>query len=196
MWWTHRRGSERNRRMRAERERHELERRCAALVGDVLRGVRYVEGDYAEPLWNVEADYDSIDQGLELDMQSGRTFAFFWASGAVDFEMNVAEGEVPVIEGVPRLDVGGTSRWTPLLGRQVTACRVLWRPIEGTSNEIASQTIRLDFDGDRVLVTAAEFDGVGPVGADHVSVFFGDAWERRSDLTGEIDKLSIEEPHA
>ncbi len=94
----------------------------------------------------------------------------------------------PVVSHTPRLDVTEASRWSSLAGRAVTACRVIWWSVDGAPKYRDPQTIRLDFDGDRVLVTAYESpDGVtGRAGADHVTVFFGDSWERRSDLTADI----------
>jgi len=179
MWWTRRR--------RIQRMHRDLERRCSALVGEVLESVRYVEGDYAEPEWNRVADYDSVDFGVELCMHSRQTFALMWDYAPVDFAMNLVVGAVPVIEGVPRLDVSATSRWSSLIGQTVTECGVVWRPIEGTRDEVNSQTIRLVFDNHgRVLVTASEFGANAPWGAEHVTVFFDDDWERRSDLTADI----------
>jgi hypothetical protein len=174
-----------------EREQAALEERCASVVGEVLERVVYVEIDYGgEPGWNFWPDFDSIDHGIELHTASGRAFSLFWEDSVsfVDYGMNVREGHVPVVEDTPRLDVTETSRWSSLVGRAVTACRVIWWPVDGAEGHRDPQTIRLDFGGDRVLVTAFETpDGAtGHAGADHVTVFFGDAWERRSDLTADI----------
>ena len=174
-----------------ERERAALEERCATVVGEVLQRVVYVEMDYGgEPMWHYWPDFDSVDHGIELEMASGRTFAMFWdyGAGAEDFGINVIEGRVPVVPDTPDLDVTEASRWSSVVGRPVTACRVIWWSEDGSPENREPQTIRLDFDLERVLVTAFETpDGVtGHAGADHVTVFFGDAWERRSDLTADI----------
>ena len=186
------------RRGRAERarrtldlEQSALEERCAAVVGEVLERVVYVEMDHwGEPMWNHLPDFDSVDHGIELHMASGRTFSLFWDDemSLFDFGMNLRDGPVPVVDGTPRLDVTEASRWRSLAGRVITACHVIWSPADGAAGIRDPQTIRLDLGGERVLVTAYETpDGVtGHAGADHVTVFFGDAWERRSDLTADI----------
>ena len=158
----------------------------------MLERVVYVEIDYGgEPMWSHSPDFDSVDLGIELRMASGRTFSLFWddGAGAEDYGMNVTEGSgVPVIAGVPHLDVTESSGWSSHVGRAVTSCRVIWHPVEGRLGQYEPQTIRLDFDRERVLVTAFESpDGTsGHAGADHVTVFFGSSWERRSDLTADI----------
>jgi hypothetical protein len=173
-------------------EQSGLDERCAALVGEVLERVVYVEMDYGgEPMWSQWPDFDSVDHGVELRMASGRTFSIFWdcGRGAEWYGLNLAEGgSVPANDEARCIDVTATSRWSSAAGRTVTASRLLWRPVEGASDRKEPQTIRLDFDGERVLVTAFETrDGlIGHSGADHLTVFFGDAWERRSDLTADI----------
>jgi hypothetical protein len=176
------RSKRRRKQEHAAEERAAAQERCSSLVGDAVMSVAYVEGEYDEPLWNLDDDYDSVDHGVELTLRSGRTVALQWDHATVDFGVTLIEGAVGVIEGTPRLDVSATSRWSTLLGRKITGCRLIWKPIEGGAE--IPQTIRLDFEGERrVLMTASEFDGVGDWGADHVTVFFDDAWERRSDLT-------------
>jgi len=188
MW--RQRGKRRVGRERAalEEERAALEERCGGLVGDAVTSVAYVEMEYDEPMWNLTEDYDSVDHGVELRLSSGRMVALLWDHAIVDFGMRMVEGNVTVIEGVPRLDVSTTSRWSSLIGRTITRCRVLWKPDEDDDYiDCLPQTIRLDFEGGRrVFVTASDVDRDFSWGADHVSVFFDDAWERRSDLTHDI----------
>jgi hypothetical protein len=195
LWrWLGKRRAERERAAAQERERAAvqerkhaaLEDRCRSLVGDAVTSVVYMEMEYDKPMWNRFEDYDSLDYGVELALRSGRTVALEWNS--YEFGIWLAEGDVGVIEGTPRHDVSATSQWSSLIGRTITGCRVLWKPdyiLDDRRNEIP-QTIRLDFEGERrVLVTACEVHANSDPhwGADHVTVFFDHAWERRSDLT-------------
>ena len=189
MPWPWRRG--RDGRNDLAREQAALDERCAAVVGEVLERVVYVELDYGgEPMWSYWPDFDSVDHGIELHMASGQTFSLFWDDRVsfVDFGMNLSAGRVPVVADTPRLDVTEASRWRSLVGRAVSGCRVIWAPVDGAPEYRNPQTIRLDFDSDRVLVSAFETDDGTTVqgGGDHVTIFFGDAWERRSDLTADI----------
>lgn len=158
------------------------------VVGDAVTSVAYVEM-YDEPEWSEFEDFDSVAHAVELCLRSGRTVVLQWDSGVEgEFEFGIwlVEGAFTVNEGTPRRDVSAISRWNSLIGRTITGCRVIWKPID-RRNEIP-QTIRLDTEGDRrVLVTASEFRVNWPDwGRDHVTVFFDDAWERRSDLTRDI----------
>lgn len=59
------------------------ERRMAGLVGHRIERTRYVELDYAglddtpEPAWPGKG-FDSLDLGLELDLDDGATWSFIW----------------------------------------------------------------------------------------------------------------------
>ena len=60
--------------------REEFESKCSALIGERVVHVFYYELKYEglEQLWSEHQDFDSLDHGLDLVMESGSSFGITW----------------------------------------------------------------------------------------------------------------------
>jgi hypothetical protein len=181
----------------------------SASVGDRLVAVRYLTIDYAR--WEVAPDFrgprilrtstdwhdehiahllgDTLDYGVELDLESGRTLAITWESPGYHESLEVFGGKVidSFLDPEPDIavcEVGTTSRWRPLLGEVMTAIEahyIPWAPDDG----FWCSRVNLYFGATNVvlLLGALTSDGALIPSADNVVVLFAPAslpeWELR-----------------
>jgi hypothetical protein len=163
------------------------ERRVAALVGRCIARVRYVELDYAdfggtpEPAWPGDG-FDSLDYGLELDLDDGATWSFIWLQAGHNEGLLAFEGTLKptqLREDAGRVwDVGGERGWASVLGRPVVRVEGAWLrhtwDCRGQS-DLCVLTWVLHFDGDQaVVITLGDRDEDGSYRYSHenVAVFF------------------------
>lgn len=178
-----------------DERRQALKARVASLVGARVSGVRYVELTH-EGLpehWHENPDLDSLDFGLEFDLDDGRVVSIAWDWQFESHDLNVFEGALQperVSSGAAIYDVGNRSRWSELLGRRIEDARLDWARWDPGGE--FPQDLVLRFEGDRtVWIMAAEQRGDDwlSVAMDHVTVAFDDAlptslvgreWEARA----------------
>ena len=189
---------------------------CDALVGREIVGVRYVELDYEEPGWDC-GSFHSIDYGVELDTDDGRTRCFIWQQKGwnetlLSYAGTIREELVPDAE-ISTWDV--SEIWRDALPRPVRSVETTWtqhvwgpsfggpnfetRVDDGHESDYCLITVRLSSDGDNHVVITLGGDANSPEPrtftylADNVAVFFSleEARRERALLPGDPDALAL-----
>ena len=165
----------------------EFEKRVKELVGHRIARVRYHEIDYhdangkplPDPMWSWCPDFDSLDHGLDFTMEDGTVFYLTWGAEFEQYGLTIQRDALHDVSAVRVWDVTGCSRWTPLLGQEITAAGTFWSWISpgenGAERSDYPQDIQLTFEsGERVFLSAYEVreDGFRMGMMDNVTVFF------------------------
>lgn len=157
-------------------ERATMDGRFARLVGRRIEGVRYFELRYEGepgPMWGIGSSFDSLDFGLEFDLDDGSTWSCIWERPEPD-ALIVYEGPLrPMMfagREDPRVwDVG--ERWRAHGPGTIVGIETAWlgpRPL-------CLETVILTGQGDGVaVITLGESDRNGrfTLSATNVAVFF------------------------
>ncbi|GAB3406255.1 hypothetical protein GCM10027569_16510 [Flindersiella endophytica] len=162
-------------------------------MGRRIEGVRYVELRYEKapgPMWPA-AGFDSLDFGLELDLDNGDLWSCTWASPGYDYGL-LANRETPIASLLsPDADPAVwdvSERWRDLGPAEITAVTPVWTRLE----TLCQVTIILHSSAGRGTVLtlgAADLDGRFEPSADNVAVFFSiaDAQTAGVQLPGDTD---------
>ena len=155
------------------------------IVGCRLARVRYYECafDNPGPLWSWDSRFDSLDFGLDLEMDDGAVFQFLWGWGFVehDIALNNPERTPEEIAAWRVWEVSETSRWHDFVGKRISSIDVFWSGTRASTDDQWTeypQDLRLTFEtGQRVYLSALEiWDDGGFVGQqDNLTVFFDEA---------------------
>ena len=162
------------------------ERRVEALVGRSVVRTRYFEQDLGaprEPAWRADG-FDSLDYGVELDLDDGSTWSFIWTQagdneGVLAFEGQLVGAQLREDGSYVVSDVSRDSRWRDVLERAIEAVegvwvRHTWEP-DGQSDLCVLSWV-LHFAGGRgVVITLGGADpdaGTYRYSHDDVAVFF------------------------
>lgn len=155
--------------------------RAASLHGVAIHRVRYFElGDETgRPLWNENADLDSLDFGVELDLDSGRTVSIIWDWGFDGYDLKLVDSalrpsEIADDAAVVVSEVGHTSRWATVLGVPIADAVFRWEPGWETERSSPQDLVLTFANAKRVWIMAAEWRGGEWLagGMDHVTVVF------------------------
>jgi hypothetical protein len=178
-----------------ESEQLEIEARIRQLVGRSIRRVRYFEISYEgispEPTWSA-VDFDSIDYGIEFDVDDGATWSVIWKQRGINEALLFYKGTLvgtELREGAGRSwDV--TDRWAKEGPNTITGFDLAWMrnsvgPGRNRQGQVVSgpedsdlclQTVVLKGDAGRVAVVTlgqADYPSVAfAPAADNVAVFF------------------------
>lgn len=188
-------------------ELREREQHAAGLVGSRIVAIRYFDIDYrrlqeaaddevvrgsrlvteatewAEPTWQWP-DFDAIDYGIELDTSRGETYCAVWQQAGLNEGLAMRQEALRlrrlVSDGAFAIwDVTEESRWTPLLGRRVTAVELSWhRP--DPSADLCCDAVTLRFDGEALHLTLGDANAQGELvgSSDNVAVLSDDTARR------------------
>lgn len=163
-----------------------FEQRLNRLVGRRVRAVYYFELPYPEgPQWAREsATFDSLDFGLELDLDDGCKVSITWGHEFTNYNVSILDGPLEWAEGAPVPAWDARDRWRSLglLDAPITSAHATWMPRMRPEGGDYPQDIRLAFEGDTVVVISA-FESRGadfklPM-MDHITVFFDEAEANR-----------------
>lgn len=156
--------------------------------------VRYVEIQYdgpPEPMWGA-SNFDSLDYGLELDLDDTTTHSIIWMQKGPNEAILAAEGPLVGTQLLPSSAIAVwdvTDRWDELGPRSISSVSAVWsRHVFGSALNSAGQqvapggqsdlcllTVILQaLDGREAVITLGEPDPDGTYRyvADNVSVFF------------------------
>jgi hypothetical protein len=152
----------------------------SALVGRCLTGVTYFSLNLE--IWKPNWDHpggDSVDFGVDLDFD-GFPFSVGWMTPKQDAEgLRIALDSLLSWRDLDsnRVDVGDSSRWSPILGTRLSAVRLDWRRWSPSSSSSYLVGVHLGFaDEQKVTLALAEVaDGETVRSATNVAVIFDDA---------------------
>jgi hypothetical protein len=162
-----------------------------AFVGRRIERVRYFEIDYGLDEWLASAEglFDSIDFGVELDLDDGTTWAFIWDMDGPDESLLVTSRILVSSQLDPRHKVWDvTERWSsrgePLIfGISTSWLRHAIGPSfdragnqvgEAYESHLCMVAVSFAFEGgwDALIALGEERDGAFAFIPDNVSVFF------------------------
>jgi hypothetical protein len=158
-------------------QKSDQEGAAAALVGRRLNGVTYVslDVDGYEPKWG-DSVGDSVDFGLDLAF-GGNNLSVGWVQPSADYE-GLRLVAAPLLSWrdakAISTDVGASTRWSSIVGDQVAAVRLDWRPWAQGSSTDYLVGVHLGFSGGReiTLALAEIVDGMLIASATNVAVLF------------------------
>lgn len=165
-------------------EMFELEVR--RLCGARLSRVRYYEVSGGDPAWDAIPELDTADFGLDLVCDTG-AFHITWDSTFWSYGLRVKCGTLlDHLRSALFTEVTEASRWTTLIGQQITDVTVQWDDIplpEYGYGTHYPQEIILSFElGAHVLLSAATYQDESHTlfgMSDNVVVIFDEAVARR-----------------
>lgn len=196
----------------ASRRRRDLELQ-RHLVGHRINQVRYVELRYEGhqgPMWS-GANFDSLDYGLELDLDNDTTWSVIWMQRGPNEGLLVDEG--PLAPTHLRADAATgvwdvSERWDALGPRAISSITTVWTrhsfgPTLNSSGQQVAPASKSDIclltlvlradDGRETAITLGQRDRDGGYSytADNVSVFFsiGEARKARVLLPGDPEAI-------
>ncbi len=134
----------------------EQEQITSAFVGHCLTGVAYLSLNLeTKTTWNALGG-DSVDFGVVLDFED-HPLAVGWIPPSGDTEgLRVAQDSVLAWRNVDanRVDVGESSRWSPMLGSRLFATRLDWRQWSPGSSASFLVGVHLSFADHREITLA------------------------------------------
>lgn len=147
-------------------------RAIATLPGDRVGRVIYHELKYTDdrPFYR-EPDHDSLDFGLELVLESGRTFSFIW-KWPVSYYLAVLVGDLSseLTGEHASWDVSGESPWESILTRDICAAHLEWFQDDEDPGDFPITVKLVVAPSTPIYITL----GVGDEPDDQVSVLFSD----------------------
>jgi hypothetical protein len=194
------------------RRLRDLELQAEFIEHRIMR-VRYVEIQYdsRQPMWGA-SNFDSLDYGLELDLDDGRTRSIIWMQKGPNEAILAAEGPLVPTQLLPDAPIAVwdvTDRWDELGPRSISSLSAVWsRHVFGPAINSAGQqvapggqsdlclltVILRALDGREAVITLGGPDKGGTYRylADNVSVFFSveAARKARVYLPGDSDLIT------
>ncbi len=186
----------------------EYEARVLSLIGHRIADVRYHEIAYtnasgaplAEPAWNRNPAFDSLDHGLDLYFDDGSMCHVTWGAEFKQYGLSVLRTPQQYVGAIRVWTVTHESRWQPSLGQPIVAADVYWSWVqhEGEAKRLEyPQSLRLRFAGGaQIYISALEVrdNGFHMGCMDHVTIFFDRvvAEEYGAWLPGGIKKPCVE----
>ncbi|MFY9621901.1 MAG: hypothetical protein WAM70_14190 [Pyrinomonadaceae bacterium] len=166
--------------------KEEYESQVLLLIGRRIADVRYHEIEYtdksgaplAEPAWNKNPAFDSLDYGLDLDFDDGSMCHVTWGAEFEHYGLSMQRTPPRYVKPIRVWPVTNESRWQPFIGQPIAAVDVYWGWVryEDDSKRVEyPQSLRLAFEsGAQVYLSALEVrDNEFHMGCmDNVTIFF------------------------
>ena len=148
-----------------ERQRDELERRVARLIGRRLVRVHYYELRYetGQPAYR-RGNLDELDFGVDLLVEPAATFQVTWDDQFYPYGLTVRPGSLGEYLLDPAVwDVTQGGGWAALVGARITAARLHWVTADQAESDHPPlsypQDLVLEFEtGPPVYLSAAQYD--------------------------------------
>jgi hypothetical protein len=195
------------------RRLRDLELQAQFIERRIMR-VRYVEIQYdgpPQPMWGA-SNFDSLDYGLELDLDDGTTRSIIWVQKGRNEAILAAEGPLVPTQLLPDAAIAVwdvTDRWDELGPRSISSISAVWsrhvfgpainsagrQVAPGGQSDLCLLTVILRaLDGREAVITLGgpDSDGTYRYTADNVSVFFSveEARKARVYLPGDSDLIT------
>ena len=169
-----------------EMTKEEYESQGLLLVGHRIANVRYHEIAYsdkngapaAEPGWNKNPAFDSLDYGVDFDFDDGSMCHVTWGAEFEHYGLSIQRTPQQYLGTIRAWTVTHESRWQPSIGQPIAAVDVYWSWVqyEGDSKRIEyPQSLRLTFESRaQVYLSALEVrdNGFRMGLMDHITIFF------------------------
>lgn len=167
--------------------KQEYLRLISSLEGETLVSVEYFEicyeGQKAE--FTENSDYDCLEHGVNLKMQSGKVFGFNWGDEFTQFGVSVMETPLKSeVTTCREVNVSQSSNWCQLIDGEIKTAEVVWHWVKEAGllkkKTYYPQSVVLTFKSDEVVVISALeiSDDSHWCMADNIVVFFDQASAR------------------
>jgi hypothetical protein len=161
--------------------REEFDSIAESLIGETIVSVSYFEIAYenSKQMWCYDPDYDSLDYGLDLVMESGETKGIIWGSEFCQYGVSINSASLSTqLKGVHKINVSNNSRWQNLIGEKILSSKVVWSWVKESGlfkpKVYYPQDLELTFsDNKKVYVSALDIQEKMPTPmSDNLVVFF------------------------
>ena len=159
----------------------EFESIVASLIGETIVSVSYFEIAYEnnKQMWSYDPEYDSLDYGLDLVMESGKTKGIIWGNEFYQYGVSINSASLSAeLKGVRKINVSKNSRWQNLIGEEIITAKVMWSWVKESGlfkpKVYYPQDLELSFSGNRkVYISALDIQEKKPTPtSDNLVVFF------------------------
>ncbi len=109
--------------------KEEFETKVRSLIGERISKVRYFEIDYegGQEYWNSNSSFDSLDYGLDLEMESGTIKGIIWGSEFYQYGISLISASLDTeLKSSRKIAVSEKSRWHELIGSEIKNVKVIW----------------------------------------------------------------------
>lgn len=153
----------------------------SALEGETLISVKYFEINYEDyqTEFTENSDYDCLDYGINLKMQSGKVFGFIWGSEFTQYGVSVLNTSLQSeVAECREFDVTQSSNWCQIIDDEIQTAEVVWHWVKEVGlfkkKTYYPQSILLTFkSGEVVVISALEMSDNSHWGmADNIVVLF------------------------
>lgn len=152
-----------------------------SLEGELLSSVEYFEIKYDgyEMPFNLATEFDSLDYGINLFMQSGKVFGFIWGSEFTQYGVSILNSSLQSeVTDCQKVEVSNSANWSGFLGHRIVSSEVVWHWVKEAGlfkpKTYFPQSIVLKFSNDSsIVLSALEISNKSHWGmADNIIVFF------------------------
>jgi len=154
---------------------------ASKLEGEIPFSVEYFEINYEgyQTEFSENSEYDCLDYGINLKMQSGNVFGFIWGSEFTQYGVSILTQPLQSeVKECREVDVTQSSNWGEVLNNRIQSVEVVWHWVKEVGilkrKTYYPQSIVLNFEsGKAVVISALEISDSSHWGmADNIVVFF------------------------
>ncbi|MGI0118259.1 hypothetical protein [Zooshikella sp. RANM57] len=154
---------------------------ASKLESEILVSVEYFEINYEgyQTEFTENSDYDCLDYGINLKMQSGKVFGFIWGSEFTQYGVSILEQPIQAeVSECREVDVSQSSNWCKIVGSQIQNIEVIWHWVKEVGffkkKTYFPQSVVITFSSGKVVVISALeiSDSSHWSMADNIVVFF------------------------
>ena len=156
----------------------------SALECEILISVEYFEICYEgyQTEFTEKSDYDCLDYGVSLKMQSGKEFGFIWGGEFTQYGVSILKTPLQSeVTECRQIDVTQSSNWRQIINEEIQTAKVVWHWVKEVGllqrKTYYPQSIVLTFkSGEAVVISALEISDNSHWGmADNIVIFFNQA---------------------
>ncbi len=142
--------------------RNEYEKNIRSLIGYTITAVVYHEIEYSDGEYHFFDDprFDSLDFGLEFELDAGSSVSVTWGSEFYHYGVSLIKNEMcKILSKSHSRDVSNTERWKTILPGKIESTEVFWSWCEESANPETRiyypQDLLLSFAGNKKIVISA-----------------------------------------
>lgn len=161
--------------------KNDFEQLVNSLIGKSIKHVTYYEINYEDnkEYWNNNQEFDSLDFGLDLNMNNGECYGIIWGSEFYQYGISLLEHTLKnELSLYKNYDVSLKSNWKSFINKEIIDINIIWSWIKETdnSNELYyPQDLIITFNNNKkIYISALEIRDIDTVlyMMDNITVIF------------------------